>query len=147
MNGLIDGLMAEVGRWPLDVGRWRSDVGRRTSDVGRGTSDVGRRTSDVGRRTHSGPLHLLFIAKMLQKYKKNDGIILKKYYLLISQLSGTSNISQLWTHQTPICFRFLFLGPPPQNRLVSPSVFEVCLTSCGIFVFSDNHFLKILKHK
>ena len=43
-------------------------------------------------------------------------------------------------------FDFVCRNSPPK-KLVSPSVFKVCLTSRGILVFLDNYFLKIFKHK
>ena len=66
----------------------------------------------------SGPGDLLTITKMLQKIQEKYGIILKKYYFFISQLSGTSKISQIWTHQTPIFFDY-FWDPTPTNIGIS----------------------------
>ena len=72
-----------------------------------------------------GPVVDLYTSFYHQKYPTNTrkyGIILNKYYFFIYQLSGSSKISQIWTHRTPtyfdICCAFSGM-PPPNKNLVS----------------------------
>ena len=62
--------------------------------------------------------------------------------LFLSQLSGTSKISEIWTHRNPF-FLYFVVGISPQN-LVSPSVFKE-LFGRGLLVFLDNHIFENIK--
>ena len=88
-------------------------------------------TSEV--LSKSGPVDLLTITKILQKYKKKYGIILGK--IIYVNLGLTKFRKFLNSGPTKHLFVLkAFWLPHPQNKLVSPSVFKEFFGG-GILVF------------